>query len=244
MNDPSRSSIDCLGIFENYREKQYDLYYYNENAIGERFLGEKVSEKIVEKAREALKIYQTEMDEFQSKILATKRDSNEAYMKMMEELDDQKSSEELTKLSQVQTDLKTGTILESSNYNFEQAQSDIKSKLVKNSESMEKVQTDLKRFSETILESTNHNLELAQADIKSKLAENSESIEKVQTDLKRFSETILESTNHNLEIAQADIKAKLAENKENIEKVQTDLKRFSETILESLKELSTLQSKK
>ena len=83
----------------------------------------------MEKAREALKIYRTEMDEFQSKILATKRDFNEAYMKMMEELDDQKSSEKLTKLSQVQTDLKTGTILESSNYNFEQAQSDIKFKL-------------------------------------------------------------------------------------------------------------------
>ena len=229
MNEPSRSSIDCLGLFENYREKQYDLYYYSDNAIGRRFRGEKVSEQIVKKAKEAFEIYRTEMDEFQSKILATKRDSNEAYMKMMKELDDQKSSEELTKLSQVLTDVKTGTNLESSNYSLEQAQSEINSNLAETNENIEKIQTDLTKFSETILESTNHNLEQAQADIKAKLAENNDSIKK-----------ILESTNYSVEQAQADIRTKLAENKENIEKVQTDLK----TILESLKELSTLQSKK
>ena len=56
----------------------------------------------------------------------------------------------------------------------------------KNSESIKKVQTDLKRFSETILESTNHNLEIAQADIKAKLAENKENIEKIRKNWKNL----------------------------------------------------------
>ena len=38
-----------------------------------------MSAKNVEKAREALKIYLAEMDDFRSKELATKRDSSEAY---------------------------------------------------------------------------------------------------------------------------------------------------------------------
>ena len=49
------------------------MYHYNDNEVGERFRGERISEKNVEKAREAYKNHHTEMDEFQSKILATKR---------------------------------------------------------------------------------------------------------------------------------------------------------------------------
>ena len=74
------------------------MYYYNDNEVGERFRGEKISEKNVEKAREAYKNHHTEMDEFQSKILATKRDSAEAYIKMMEDLEDNlKRNKKLTK---------------------------------------------------------------------------------------------------------------------------------------------------
>ena len=97
MNHPNRSSFDCLGIFKNYFQKQFDLCHYNDNAVGKPFRGEKISETNVEKAREALKIYNTEMDEFQSKILATKRVSAEAYDKMMEELDNLRRNKKSTK---------------------------------------------------------------------------------------------------------------------------------------------------
>ena len=93
------------------------MYHYNDNAIGKKFRGEKISETCVEKAREALKIYNTEMDEFQSKILATKRVSAEAYDKMMEDLDNLKRNKKSTKCIRNPS--------RASNYNLEQAQSDI-----------------------------------------------------------------------------------------------------------------------
>ena len=49
------------------------MYHYNDNEVGESFRGERISEKNVEKAREAYKNSHTKMDEFQTKILATKR---------------------------------------------------------------------------------------------------------------------------------------------------------------------------
>ena len=64
---------------------------------------------------EALKIYNTEMDEFQSKILATKRVSAEAYDKMMEDLDNLKRNKKSTKCNPSRAN----------SYNLEQAQSDI-----------------------------------------------------------------------------------------------------------------------
>ena len=91
------------------------MCHYNDNAVGKPFRGEKISETNVEKAREALKIYNTEMDEFQSKILATKRVSAEAYDKMMEDFDNLKRNKKSTKCN----------LSRASNYNLEQAQSDI-----------------------------------------------------------------------------------------------------------------------
>ena len=98
LNQSSQNSFDFLGICKNYLQKHYDLYHYNDNEVGERFRGEKISEKNVEKAREAYKKHHTEMDEFQSKLLATKRDSAEAYIKMMEDLEDNlKRKKKMTK---------------------------------------------------------------------------------------------------------------------------------------------------
>ena len=92
----------------------------------------------MEKAREALKIYLTEMDEFQSKILATKRDSAEAYNKMMEDLDNLKGNKESTKCIRSWSRVSTSMV---SNYNLQQAQSDIKA-------NMEKVQNEMKKLAE------------------------------------------------------------------------------------------------
>ena len=140
MNHPNRSSFDCLGIFKNYFQKQFDLCHYNDNAVGKPFRGEKISETNVEKAREALKIYNTEMDEFQSKILATKRVSAEAYDKMMEDLDNLKRNKKSTKCNPSRA----------SNYNLEQAQSDIndiKETMKKLAETQDKI---LKSLSSTL----------------------------------------------------------------------------------------------
>ena len=114
------------------------MYHYNGNEVGDRFQGKTISGKNVEKAREALKIYLTEMDEFQSKILATKRDSAEAYNKMMEDLDNLKGNKESTKCIRSWSRVSTSMV---SNYNLQQAQSDIKA-------NMEKVQNEMKKLAE------------------------------------------------------------------------------------------------
>jgi prefoldin subunit 5 len=114
------------------------LYHYNGNEVGDRFQGKTISGKNVEKAREALKIYLTEMDEFQSKILATKRDSAEAYNKMIEDLDNLKGNKESTKCIRSWSRVSTSMV---SNYNLQQAQSDIKA-------NMEKVQNEMKKLAE------------------------------------------------------------------------------------------------
>ena len=114
------------------------MYHYNGNEVGDRFQGKTISGKNVEKAREALKIYLTEMDEFQSKILATKRDSAEAYNKMMEDLDNLKGNKESTKCIRSWSRVSTSMV---SNYNLQQAQFDIKA-------NMEKVQNEMKKLAE------------------------------------------------------------------------------------------------
>ena len=145
LNQSTHNSFDFLRICNNYLQKHYDLYHYNGNEVGERFQGKTVSEKNVEKAREALKIYLTEMDEFQSKILATKRDSAEAYDKMMEDLDNLKGNKKSIKCNRTWSRLSTSMV---PNYNVEEAQSDINSKLAENKENMQKVQTELKKLAE------------------------------------------------------------------------------------------------
>ena len=114
------------------------MYHYNGNAVGKKFRGEKISETCVEKAREALKIYNTEMDEFQSKILATKRVSAEAYDKMMEDLDNLKINKKTTKCIRNPS--------RASNYTLEQAQSDItdiKETMKKMAETQDKILNSL-----------------------------------------------------------------------------------------------------
>ena len=92
----------------------------------------------MEKAREALQIYLTEKDEFQSKILATKRDSAEAYDKMMEDLDNLKRNKKSTKCIRSWSRVSASAV---SNYNLEQAQSEIRV-------NMEKVQNEMKKLAE------------------------------------------------------------------------------------------------
>ena len=138
MNHSTQNSFDFLRICNNYLQKHYELYHYNGNEVGERFQGKTISGKNVEKAREALQIYLTEMDEFQSKILATKRDSAEAYDKMMEDLDNLKGNKNSTKCIRNWSRVSTSMV---SNYNLEQAQSDIKA-------NMEKVQNEMKKLAE------------------------------------------------------------------------------------------------
>ena len=104
-----------------------------------------MSAKNVEKAREALRIYLAEMDDFQSKELAAKRDSSEAYMKMMEDVDNVRSNKKSTRCNETWSRLSTSMV---SNYNVEAAQSDINSKLAENKENMQKVQTELKKLAE------------------------------------------------------------------------------------------------
>ena len=104
-----------------------------------------MSAKNIEKAREALKMYLAEIDDFQSKELATKRDSNEAYVKMMGDLDNLRGNKISTKCIRPWSLVSTSTV---SNNNVEEAKSDINSKLAENKENMQKVQTELKKIAE------------------------------------------------------------------------------------------------
>ena len=139
LNQSTQNSFDFLRIFNNYLPKYYDLYHYNDNEVGERFQGKTISGKNVEKAREALQIYHTEMDDFQTKILATKRDSADAYDKMMEDLDNLKENKKTTKCIRSWSRVSASAV---SNYNLEQAQSEIRV-------NMEKVQNEMKKLAET-----------------------------------------------------------------------------------------------
>jgi hypothetical protein len=138
-----------------------------------------MSAKNVEKAREALKMYLAEMDDFQSKELATKRDSSEAYMKMMEDLDNLRRDKKSTKCNRTWSRLSTSMV---PNSNVEEAQSDINSKLAENKENMQKVQTELKKLAEN-----QENMETIQSQMM-----------KCQSELMKVSKTqdlILESLN-------------------------------------------------
>ena len=126
----------------------------NDNPNWKSFRGGKISEKYVEKAREALKIYHGDMDEFQSKILTTKRDSNEAYMKMMDELKNPKINKKSTFNQRRTLSRISNSFL--SNPELFQMQTNINTKLEENKQniekleqSMETVQIELKKLSET-----------------------------------------------------------------------------------------------
>ena len=58
--------------------------------------GKTISAKNIKKAREELKSYKAEMDEFMSNFRRTKQDSNNSYMKMLEELENLKKPKNAT----------------------------------------------------------------------------------------------------------------------------------------------------
>ena len=58
--------------------------------------GKTISAKNIKKAREELKSYKAEMDEFLSNFRRTKQDSTNSYMKMLEELDNLKKPKHAT----------------------------------------------------------------------------------------------------------------------------------------------------
>ena len=72
--------------FFGIREECYDLHHYIDNKMDEKIHGGQISAKNVQKAREALKAHQAERDEFQYKLSTIKRDSNEFFINMMENL--------------------------------------------------------------------------------------------------------------------------------------------------------------
>ena len=64
-------------------DSYYDLYHFKNNKIGVKIDGWKISVKAVEKAREELKSYQAEMDDFQAKVNSRKRDAKDNFDEMM-----------------------------------------------------------------------------------------------------------------------------------------------------------------
>ena len=90
LRDPT--FFESIGIFE----KHYNLYHYIDKQRKEKLEGKTISAKNIKKAREALKSYKAEMDEFMSNFRRTKQDSNNSYMKMLEELENLKKPKNAT----------------------------------------------------------------------------------------------------------------------------------------------------
>ena len=154
-------------------QKYFPLNQYNDNTIGDSFRGAKISQSNVDKARDSLKNYITQMDEFQSKILATKRDSNEAYMKMMEDVENLKSDKKSTKCLRPWSKIFNIPV---SDLNMDQMKSEIKAD---NRHNIEKVQRELSELKQ--------NMEKVQTDLQQVQNELKENMEKVQNELKAFS---------------------------------------------------------
>ena len=90
LRDPT--FFESIGIFE----KHYNLYHYIDKQRKEKLEGKTISAKNIKKAREELKSYKAEMDEFMSNFRRTKQDSNNSYMKMLEELENLKKPKNAT----------------------------------------------------------------------------------------------------------------------------------------------------
>ena len=84
--------FESIGIFE----KHHNLYHYIDKQRREKLDGKTISSKNIKKAREELKSYKAEMDEFLSNFRRTKQDSTNSYMKMLEELENLKKSKNAT----------------------------------------------------------------------------------------------------------------------------------------------------
>ena len=90
LRDPT--FFESIGIFE----KHYNLYHYIDKQRKEKLEGKTISAKNIKKAREELKSYKAETDEFLSNFRRTKQDSNNSYMKMLEELENLKKPKNAT----------------------------------------------------------------------------------------------------------------------------------------------------
>lgn len=90
LRDPT--FFESIGVFE----KHHNLYHYIDKQRREKLDGKTISAKNIKKAREELKSYKAEMDEFLSNFRRTKQDSTNSYMKMLEELDNLKKPKHAT----------------------------------------------------------------------------------------------------------------------------------------------------
>ena len=75
--------FESIGVFE----KHHNLYHYIDKQRREKLDGKTISAKNIKKAKEELKSYKAERDEFLSNFRRTKQDSTNSYMKMLEELE-------------------------------------------------------------------------------------------------------------------------------------------------------------
>ena len=78
--------MKLLAHFGGFDMTYHELFYYNNNKVGPKFDGKKISAKCVKKARKTLKAYHAELHDFNSKILSIKRDSSDLYNQMMANL--------------------------------------------------------------------------------------------------------------------------------------------------------------
>ena len=132
--------FESIGIFE----KHHNLYQYIDKQRREKLDGKTISSKNIKKAREELKSYKAEMDEFLSNFRRTKQNSTNSYMKMLEELENLKKPKKATckhsrsfSLNRSPTALSNDLLMESFH-------------IIKiNQENIQKVQADLAAITKT-----------------------------------------------------------------------------------------------
>lgn len=90
LRDPT--FFESIGIFE----KHHTLYHYIDKKREGKLDGKTISAKNIKKAREELKSYKAEKDEFMSNFRRTIQNSTNSYMKMLEELENLKKSKNAT----------------------------------------------------------------------------------------------------------------------------------------------------
>ena len=90
LRDPT--FFESIGIFE----KHHTLYHYIDKKREGKLDGKTISAKNIKKAREELKSYKAEKDEFMSNFRRTIQNSTNSYMKMLEELENLKKPKKAT----------------------------------------------------------------------------------------------------------------------------------------------------
>ena len=69
----------------------YELWHYNDGNYGKKVENAYLTEQIVDKAREYMKTYEQEVNDFQSKINQIKKESKQLYKAELEKSENQKS---------------------------------------------------------------------------------------------------------------------------------------------------------